>query len=51
MSQAEVEGKFRGCTRRVLSEDQQGRIISLVHDLDRLAAVDDLMKELAVGES
>jgi 2-methylcitrate dehydratase len=51
MSRAEVEGKFRSCTRAALSEDQQTRIISLVHDLDGLTDVSDLMKELAVGET
>lgn len=48
MSQAEVEAKFRGCTRRVLREDQQGRIISLVQNLDKVATIGDLMNELAI---
>ena len=48
MSSAEVEGKFRGCTRAVLSEAQQKKIISLVHDLEKLSSVNELMAELAV---
>ena len=51
MSRGEVEGKFRSCTRAALSDEQQARIISLVHDLDGLTDVSDLMKELAVGET
>jgi 2-methylcitrate dehydratase len=49
MSPAEVESKFRGCARRVLSESQQNKIISLVHDLEKLENVADLMHALAVG--
>jgi 2-methylcitrate dehydratase len=51
MSPAEVEGKFRGSTRAVLSEAQQNKIISLVHDLEKLSSVNELMAELAVSES
>jgi 2-methylcitrate dehydratase PrpD len=51
MSSAEVEGKFRGCARGVLSEAQQTRIISLVQDLEKLSSVSELMAELAVGEA
>jgi 2-methylcitrate dehydratase len=51
MSSAEVEGKFRGCTRAVLSEAQQTKIISLVHDLEKLSSVNELMAELAVSEA
>jgi 2-methylcitrate dehydratase PrpD len=51
MSSAEVEAKFRGCARRVLSEAQQKKIISLVHDLEKLSRVNELMAELAVGEA
>jgi 2-methylcitrate dehydratase PrpD len=49
MSSAEVEGKFRGCTRAALSQAQQTKIISLVHDLEKLENVADLMHTLAVG--
>jgi 2-methylcitrate dehydratase len=48
MSPAEVESKFRGCARRVLSESRQNKIISLVHDLEKLENVADLMHALAV---
>jgi len=46
MSSAEVEGKFRGCTRGALSEARQTKIISLVNDLEKLSSVDELLKEL-----
>jgi 2-methylcitrate dehydratase PrpD len=48
MSSAEVEGKFRGCTRGVLSEAQQTKIISLVRDLEKVKSVDELMNHLAL---
>jgi len=48
MSPAEVEVKFRGGAHKILSEAQQNQIISLVHDLDKLDDVGELMKELAV---
>jgi 2-methylcitrate dehydratase len=48
MSPAEVEGKFRGCARAVLSEAQQTRIISLVRDLEKLTNVSELMNHLAL---
>jgi 2-methylcitrate dehydratase len=48
MSSAEVEGKFRGCTRAVLSEAQQTKIILLVQDLEKLSSVDELMNHLAL---
>ena len=48
MSSAELEGKFKGCTRAVLSEAQQTKIISLVHDLETLGSVDELMSHLAL---
>ena len=51
MSSAEVEGKFRGCTRAVLSESVQTKIISLVHDLEKLSSIDKLMAELAIGKA
>jgi 2-methylcitrate dehydratase len=51
MSQAEVEGKFHSCARAAVSDDQQARIITLVHDLDGLTDVSDLMKELAISDS
>jgi len=47
MSSAEVEGKFRGCTRTVLSEAQQTKIISRVHDLEQLSNVGELLNHLA----
>jgi 2-methylcitrate dehydratase len=51
MSPAEVEGKFRACARGVLSEAEQTTIISLVHDLEKLNSVNELMAELAAGEA
>ena len=51
MSSAEVEGKFRGCSRGALSDAQQTRIISLVLDLEKLNSVNELMAELAVSEA
>jgi 2-methylcitrate dehydratase len=48
MSSAELEGKFRGCARDALSEAQQTKIISLVHDLEKLTNVAELMNHLAV---
>jgi 2-methylcitrate dehydratase len=48
MSSAEVEGKFRGCARRVLSDSQQTKIISVVRDLDKLTNVSELMNHLAL---
>jgi 2-methylcitrate dehydratase len=48
MSSAEAEGKFRGCTRAVLSEAQQAKIISLVRDLEKLTNVAELMNHLAL---
>jgi 2-methylcitrate dehydratase len=49
MSPAEVEGKFRACARGVLSETQQTRIISLVHGLEKLENVAELMNQLSPG--
>jgi 2-methylcitrate dehydratase len=51
MSSVEVESKFRGCTRGMLSERQQTLIISLVHGLEKLENVADLMHALAVGDA
>jgi 2-methylcitrate dehydratase len=51
MSSAEVEGKFRGCARSALSEAQQTKIISLVHGLEKLENVTDLMHALAVSKA
>jgi 2-methylcitrate dehydratase len=48
MSSAELEGKFRGCARAALSQAQQTKIISLVHDLEKLSSVDELMNHLAL---
>jgi 2-methylcitrate dehydratase len=48
MSPAEVEGKFRACARRVLSEAQQTKIISSVRDLEKLTNVAELMNHLAL---
>jgi 2-methylcitrate dehydratase len=50
MSLAEVEAKFRGGTRGVLSDSQRAKIVSLVCDLENLAAMADLMQELALGD-
>ena len=51
MSPADVEAKFRGCTRALLSSAQQTRIISLVHSLEKLENVADLMHALAAGDA
>src|SRR5215813_2304819 len=51
MSSAELEGKFRGCTRRILSDTQQTKIIQLVHNLEKLDNVAALMKELVLSEA
>jgi 2-methylcitrate dehydratase len=48
MSSVEVERKFRGCTRGVLSEAQQTKIISLVCDLEKLTNVSELMNHVAL---
>jgi 2-methylcitrate dehydratase len=48
MSSVELEGKFRGCTRAVLSEAKQNTIISRVHDLEKLTNVAELMNHLAL---
>jgi 2-methylcitrate dehydratase len=48
MSSVEVESKFRGSTRRVLSEAQQTTIISLVRDLEKLNSVNEFMNHLAL---
>jgi 2-methylcitrate dehydratase len=48
MSPTEIEGKFRACARGVLSEAQQTKIISLVHDLEKLTNVAELMNHLAL---
>jgi 2-methylcitrate dehydratase PrpD len=47
MSPAEVEGKFLGCARGVLSEAQQTKIIALVRDLEKLTKISELMSHLA----
>jgi 2-methylcitrate dehydratase len=51
MSSVEVEGKFRGCARTVLSEAKQTKIISLVDDLEKLSSVNELMAEVAISEA
>jgi len=51
MSPADVEAKFRGCARSVLSEAQQTKIISLVLNLETLPSVTELMSQLAVNET
>jgi 2-methylcitrate dehydratase len=48
MLSSELEDKFRGCARGVLSQAQQTKIISLVHDLEKLSSVNELMAELAL---
>jgi 2-methylcitrate dehydratase len=48
MSPAEVEEKFRGCTRKALTAAQQTKIISLVQDLEKLSSVSELMNHLAL---
>jgi 2-methylcitrate dehydratase len=51
MSPAEVEEKFRGCTRKAITAAQQTKIMALVHDLEKLDNVADLMHALAVGDA
>src|SRR6266404_6325316 len=51
MSSAEVEGKFRGCTRAVLSEEQQTKIIALIDGLEKLRSINELMNQLALSEA
>jgi 2-methylcitrate dehydratase len=50
MSPADVEAKFRACTRSVLSEAQQTKIISLVYDLEKVLSVTELTSHLALGD-
>ena len=47
MSASDVEAKFRGSTRAILSEAQQSKIISSVANLDNLLSVGELMSDLA----
>jgi 2-methylcitrate dehydratase len=47
MSSTEIQNKFRACARGVLSAAQQTKIISLVHDLEQLNDVAELMHALA----
>jgi 2-methylcitrate dehydratase PrpD len=49
MSPAEVEGKFRACARGILSEAQQTKVILLVHGLEQLDNVAELMSHLSLG--
>jgi 2-methylcitrate dehydratase len=51
MASSDVEAKFRGCTRSVLSEAEQTKIVSLVYNLENLTSVNVLMDCLAVEES
>ena len=51
MSGAEVEEKFRGCAGGVLSEAQQTKVISLVHDLEKLGNIAELMQALAASDA
>jgi 2-methylcitrate dehydratase len=48
MSPAEVEEKFRGCTCKALTAAEQTKIIALVHDLEKLSSVSELMNHLAL---
>jgi 2-methylcitrate dehydratase len=50
MSPAEVEAKFRACARGKLSPACQDRIIGKARELEKLAAVTELMDELGEGE-
>jgi hypothetical protein len=43
MAPSDVEAKFRGCTRSVLSEAEQTDIIALVNNLESLTTVGELM--------
>jgi 2-methylcitrate dehydratase len=49
MAPSDVEAKFRGCTRSVLSEAEQTGIVSLVYNLENLTSVNELMSCLAIG--
>jgi 2-methylcitrate dehydratase len=46
MAPSEVEAKFRGCTRSVLSEAEQHAMISLVYDLENVRSVSELMNKV-----
>jgi len=50
LSSAGVEAKFRNSTRSVISKERQSAIISKVEDLDKLASMRDLMRDLVPGD-
>ena len=47
MARSEVEAKFRGCTRSLLSEAEQTAVISLVWDLENVSSISEIMRRVA----
>jgi 2-methylcitrate dehydratase PrpD len=50
MSPAEVEAKFRACARGKVPAARQEKIIGKTAELEKLASVGELMKDLVEGE-
>ena len=51
MSAAEVEAKFRACARARVLPARQEKIIEKARELQKLASVSELMKDLAESEN
>jgi 2-methylcitrate dehydratase PrpD len=51
MSAAEVEAKFRACARGRVVPARQEKIIEQARELQKLASVAELMKDLAESEN
>ena len=51
MSPAEVEAKFRACARGRVAATRQDKIIVKARELQKLASVSELMKDLAESEN
>jgi hypothetical protein len=51
MSPAEVEAKFRACARGRVPSARQEKIIGKARELEKLACVAELIKDLAGGET
>ena len=50
MSRAEIEAKFRACARGKVPPARQEKIIGKAQELEKLASVAELMKDLAEGK-
>ena len=50
MSRAEIEAKFRACAREKVPPARQEKIIGKAQELEKLASVAELMKDLAEGK-